>query len=251
MDSGGVRERLFGGKPRAALTVLVLLVGAVVGAFLLGVVGAPSVTGVDNGFGGVNGTTTVIESRLSVHNPNPVGVILGGTTVDYAVEMNGVGMANGTKSGVSVPRGNSSLAFVTLLDNDRIPVWWARHVANGERTVATDVISNFNRTETRPVNADQPGVEDPVMYVNETSGHWGQVNRSATPIDASFVVYNPNTYPVVFTEVGYTITMAGERTNASVPIGNGTSERSYAVEPKSTETLDLTTVIDNDHLDDW
>jgi LEA14-like dessication related protein len=276
MDTGDVREWLLGSKLRASLTAFVLLAGAVGGAFLLGVLGAPSVTGVDNGFGGVNETTTVVDSRLSVHNPNPIGVTLGGLTVDYAVEMNGIGLANGTKSGVSVPRGNSSLAFVTHMDNDRIPAWWASHVANGERStltvratahswlvgrsfgaptverpVTTDVLSAFNRTETRAVNADRPGVDDPVMYVNETSGHWGDVNRSVTPLETSFTVYNPKPYPIVLSEVGYTITMAGERTNATVPVGNGTSAGSYVVEPGTTETLELTTVIDNDRLDDW
>ncbi|MFC7137390.1 hypothetical protein ACFQRB_14970 [Halobaculum litoreum] len=67
------------------------------GAFALGVVGAPSVVGVENRFGEVTTETTTVESDLIVNNPNPIGVQLGGLTADYAVSMNGITMAEGTK----------------------------------------------------------------------------------------------------------------------------------------------------------
>jgi len=96
---------------------LLVLGGSVGGAFALGVVGTPSVVGVENRFGEVTNETTTIDSDLTVNNPNPVGVSLGGVTIDYGVSMNDVSMANGTKEGVSVGTGNTSVPFTTELDN--------------------------------------------------------------------------------------------------------------------------------------
>lgn len=265
-----VSSLLLGSKLRIA-GVAVLLLGATVGgAFALGLLGTPSVTGVDNEFAGVNETQTTIQSDLRVQNPTPIGATLGGVTVDYAVEMNGIRLAEGTKPGVDVDRGNATLPFTTYMANDRIPEWWVSHVSNGEQTtltvdasvhsstlggsvgaptversVETDMLSQFNSTETRPVNASQPLVSDPVLYVNETSAQWGEVNESRTPLNLDFRVYNPKSYPVGVSEIGYEITMN------DVAVGEGTTEQGYAVGPKSTETVETTTLIDNARLDEW
>ena len=249
---------------------VVLLVGVAGAAVALGVVGTPSVTGVENRFGGVNETSTVVESDLQVSNPNPLGVALGGLSVDYAVSMNDVEMARGVKSGVEVDRGNSTLPFSTTMRNEQIPAWWVSHIRNGEstaltvdaaihsslldrtfgapqveRTVETDVISEFNSTETRPVNAGAPVVSDPVLYVNETSAEWGAVNESATPIAMDFTMYNPKAYPVPVTEIGYTVTMN------NVTVGNGTTQQSYVIPARSERTVETRTVIRNPTLDEW
>jgi LEA14-like dessication related protein len=257
-------------KLKVGVIGVILLVGVVGAAAALGVVGTPSVTGVENRFGGVNETSTVIESDLEVSNPNPLGVTLGGLTVDYAVSMNDVEMAHGVKSGVEVDRGNSTLPFSTTMRNEKIPAWWVSHIRNGEsttltvdaaihsslldrtfdapqveRSVETDVISEFNSTETRPVNAGAPVVSDPVLYVNETSAEWGAVNESATPIAMDFTMYNPKTYPIPVTEIGYTVTMN------NVTVGNGTTQQSYVIPARSERTVETQTVIRNPSLDEW
>jgi LEA14-like dessication related protein len=265
-----VSSVLLGSKLRIVGVAVLLLGASVGGAFALGFLGTPSVTGVDNEFAGVNETQTTIQSDLQVQNPNPIGANLGGLTVDYAIDMNGIRMAEGTKSGVDVARGNSTLPFTTYMANDRIPEWWTSHVSNGEQTtltvdasvhsstlggsfgapkversVETDMLSQFNSTETRPVNASQPLVSDPVLYVNETSAQWGEVKESATPLNLDFRVYNPKEYPVGVSEIGYEITMN------DVAVGEGTTEQGYTVGPKSTETVETTTLIDNAKLDEW
>jgi LEA14-like dessication related protein len=228
------------------------------------------VTGVHNQFGNVTDETTQIETELVVNNPNPLGVSLGGVSVDYGVTMNDVAMANGSKEGVSIAAGNSTLNVTTEMRNDRIPAWWVSHVRNGEQTtvridatvhsgtlgrsfaappverqISTDVISQFNSTEDRPINASQPLVSDPVAYVNETSAQWGEVTRSETPIDMRFVVYNAKNTPLTITEIGYNITMN------NISVGEGTSESGHVIEGHTTETLQTTTAIDNSKLDDW
>ncbi len=85
------------------------------------------------------------------------------------------------------------------------PAWWVTHIDNGEtttvgidatvtsstlggrsvsfsqeRTIETDLLSQFNSTETRPVEADQPLVSDPVIYINETTAR-GTRRTSPSP----------------------------------------------------------------------
>jgi len=252
--------------------LVVVAAAAVGGSVALGVLGTPSVTSVDNHFAGVSNQTTTVATNLTVHNPNPVGVQLGGVGINYTISMNGVEMAQGAKEGVGVGTGNSTLPFSTEMQNDRIPPWWVTHIDNGEtttvgidatvtsstlggrsmsvsqeRTIETALISQFNSTETRPVEADQPLVSDPVLYINETRGTWDQENltQSETPLDLAFDVYNPKPYPYTITKVGYTIRMN------DVTVGEGETDRGYVLSPGQETTLDANTVIQNENLDRW
>ena len=259
-----------GGRLRTVVAVLVLVGLLAGGAFAAGILGVPSVADVENRFGPVNETTTVVETNLTVSNPNPVGASFGGLTVDYDVLMNDVSLANGTKSGVDVESGNSTLEFSTAARNEQSPPWWVSHIRNDERTtvtvdtsvqssllgrtvdppnvtrqVETDLLSSFNSTETREVNADQPLVSDPVLYVNETSATWGTVTAERTPMELRFVVYNPKSYPIAVSQLEYNVTMNG------VAVGEGATESEYVIPPKSTETIEATAVIRNDRLDEW
>lgn len=251
--------------------VLALLAALLGGGVVAGVLGTPTVTGIDNRFGGVNESTTVIESDLHVSNPNPLGITLGSTTVDYEVRMNDIPMANGTKQGISIPSGNATVPFTTYMSNERLPAWWVSHVRGGERTtlvvnadvhsslvgtsfgapqvertIETDIIGGFNSTETREVNANrEPVVDDPVLYVNRTSGEWGSATEERTTVETRFVVYNPKSYPVTVSEIGYDVRMN------DVAMGEGSTNRSYTIPPKSTTTIEATTTLRNEKLDEW
>ncbi|GGL58183.1 LEA type 2 family protein [Halocalculus aciditolerans] len=262
-----VRVLLFGSTLKTALTV-VFGVGLVVGgATVTGVVGVPGVARLDNAFGPVNETDTTVYSDLVVHNPNPVGVRLGDTTVDYRIDMNDVTVATGTKHGVGVTPGNSTINLTTYLKNDRIPPWWVSHVRNGENTsvvvtaevhsgllgrtttyqtspqyVTTNITDQFNSTETRPI----PGpTGDPLLYVNQTNATWGAVTNETTPLETRFVVYNPHRVPVTFTKLGYNITMN------DVAVGSGATEEEILVPPRGTQVVTATTNIRNQRLDEW
>jgi LEA14-like dessication related protein len=247
--------------------IVVLVVGALT---VLGVLGIPGVVAVENRFGGVNASATVVETDLVVENPNPVGISLGGVTVDYTVRMNDIPMANGTKDGVAVGAGNTTVETTTLLYNERIPGWWVSHVRDGERTdlavdarvrsstlgqsvsttpatreIETDVLSAVNSDRTRPINASRLPVSDPVLYVNETRAEWGAVTESETPIRMAFVVYNPRPYPVPVSKLGYDVTMN------DVAVGEAATEKSVVIPPESTRTVEATTTIRTDRLDEW
>ncbi|ACV48449.1 MULTISPECIES: LEA type 2 family protein [Halomicrobium] len=239
------------------------------GGVALGVLGTPSLAGVDNQFGPVNETTTVVHTDLHLRNPNPIGVRLGNVRVNYSVAMNDVTLASGQRDGVRVPTGNSTLNLTTAIDNEQIPVWWYTHVDNGEttavdidarvetplgeaslgqsRAIETDIAGQFDSTETRPVEANRPFVRDPVLYINRTRGAWDRPNvtRQQTPLDLSFTVYNPKSVPYTVSKVGYDVTMNG------VPVGEGETDRGYLLEPRTTETIRANAAIRNDRLDEW
>jgi LEA14-like dessication related protein len=251
-----------------ALVGLVLLVGL---GYLFGVFGVPSVETVENRFESVNESTTTIHSTVDIHNPNPIGISLGNLGISYAIDMNDVRMATGGREGVSVETGNSSVAFQTHLANDQIPQWWSTHVANDEvtnvvvdvvlshgllgggafeitqaETVETDILGQFNSTETRPIDADAPVISDPVLYLNETAAWYGSnLTERRTPIEMGFTVYNPKSYPYTVTELGYEIRMNG------IAVGEGSSSGSYAIPGGSERTIRATTVLRNERLDDW
>jgi len=249
-----------------------LALGLLVAAGLaLGILGVPSITGVENSFGPVEDTHTVIYTDLHVTNPNPVGITLGGVTADYNVSMNGVAIANGSKSGLAIGTGNSTLNLTTRMDNEQIPAWWYTHVRNGESTtvqidatatsstlgqsakfgqqrqIETDIAGQFDSNETRAVDAEQPLVGDPVLYINSTRGSWDRANltRERTPLDLDFTVYNPKSFPYTVSKIGYNISMNG------VPVGEGETDRGYVIRPRTADTIRANTAIQNENLDEW
>jgi LEA14-like dessication related protein len=271
---GKLRSLFFGSPLRKAFsTVLILFIAAVVVigvGFAAGVFGVPTVDGTDNRFGSVNETDTVIETDLRVNNPNPIGISAGSVSADYTVVMNDVGMAEGAKEGFSIGSGNSTVSLRTRMQNERIPDWWVTHIENDEettlsvegnvssslvggsaeipgveRSISTDIESAFDSSETRPINAGRTLVDDPVLFINETSGTWGDVTDSTTEIDMEFVVYNPKPHAIPVSELGYNMTMN------DVTVGSGISESTVVIQPGSTATIQTTTEMQNERLDEW
>jgi len=71
------------------------------------------------------------------------------------------------------------------------------------------------------------------------------VSDSTTEINMEFVVYNPKPYAVPVSELGYNMTMN------DVAIGSGESESTVVIQPGSTATVETTTVMQNEKLDEW
>lgn len=261
---------LFGSKIRAAVTVVAGLGLVVGGAFFAGFLGVPTVERIDNRFGAVNETDTAIETDLVVHNPNPIEIRLGQLSVNYMVSMNDIEMARGDKHGVAIGTGNATVNLTTYLQNERIPAWWVSHIRNDEQTdltvtatvqsgtigrsttlqpaarsIETDVISQFNSSEDRPVNANAPVVSDPVLIIEETNATWGTVTDEETPILIEFDTYNPKASPVVVSNVGYNITMN------DVQVGQGETENAVTIPGKTSRVVETPTVVDNERLDEW
>jgi len=266
-------ERLSGNSGKLLVTVLVLfgatvtLVGT---ATAMGVFGIPQVVAIENELVGANESTTVVESNLTISNPNPFPITLRRADVTYTVSMNDIPVGTGQETGVSLGSGNSSVAVRTGLDNDDIDDWWVTHVRRGERTtvsvrttvesgridrsvshrvadrtVQTDITAAFNRSETTPIDASRPLVSDPVLYVNETTAHWGSVTTNRTVIQTRLHVYNPKSYPVPITGVSYDVGM----NDVSVATGSTTTLR--AIPARTHRNVTARLVVDNSRLDEW
>ena len=265
-----VRALLLGSKLRIAATVLLGLAVAGGGAFAAGFLGVPAVADVDNEFGGVNESVTEVETALTVNNPNPVGVNLGGVKVNYSVALNDVTVASGEKRGVGVGAGNSTVNLTTDLQNSQIPAWWVTHVNGGEssqllvdatvtsgtlgqsvsfqpasRAIDTDVLGQFNSSADQDVDANAPLVSDPVLVVEQRNASWGEATTRETPIDLTFRVRNPKTQPVTISSVGYDITMN------DIDVGDGETEDTVTIPGGETRMVSFPTTIRTQALDDW
>ena len=155
--SGGIRDRLGGlvsTWPRRIVVGIVALVAVLAVLYLTGVIGAPSAGLEDRGdWGEVTDERTEIVTTVWVRNPNPIGLSFGESlTAEYDIYMNGVRVATGSKSDVSVPQGNSTTELRTDLLNEQLPAWWVAFVRADETidldvnaTVNVDAVASFER----------------------------------------------------------------------------------------------------------
>ncbi|MFC7240504.1 LEA type 2 family protein [Saliphagus sp. GCM10025317] len=264
-----IRSLFFGSAFRIAGTLVLAIAVTIGGAFGAGVLGVPTLESMDNEFGDVDDERTEILTDLTIHNPNPIGLGSADVDANYDVSMNGVEMANGSGEDITVEPGTSTESLQTEMRNERIPDWWVTHIENGEQThveidatissglvgrstevtneqtVETDLLSAFNSEETRPINADRALVEDPILYVNATRGEWAGVDQQHTELRLEFDVYNPKSYAIPASQLGYEITMN------DVSVGLGESDREYVLPPGEETTIVTTTRIENENLDDW
>lgn len=259
------------GKLTVAVAILLLATVVLLGtATAVGVLGVPRVVDIHSHLVGANDSTTVVDSNLTVDNPNPFPITLRRADVSYTVFMNDVAVGDGREPGVSLPAGNSSIQVTTGLRNDRIDEWWVSHIRHDERTnltvvatvqstrfdesvsrrvahrtVRTDIISAFETNRTIPIDANRQLVSDPVLYVNQSTAHWGTVTQNRTVVRTNLTVYNPHSYAIPVTGVDYNVTMNGVR------MANGSTENVHTVPAHAHRNVTARLVIDNDNLDEW
>jgi len=182
--------------PRKIGVALGALVGLLLVLYLLGIIGAPAAGLVDRGdWGEVTDERTEIVTTVWVDNPNPVGVSLGNTvTAEYDIVLNDVLLAEGNKSDIEVPKGNSTTELRTDIINERLGQWWVRYVRANE-TVELDVNATMNvntvvsashdvhRNQTM-LNESTPVIDALSASVNETTGTYTE-SVSASEVDDS------------------------------------------------------------------
>ncbi|PSQ32261.1 hypothetical protein BRD06_00315 [Halobacteriales archaeon QS_9_67_15] len=196
-DSSGSRlSALVSTWPRKIGVALGALVGLLLVLYLLGIIGAPAAGLVDRGdWGEVTDERTEIVTTVWVDNPNPIGVSLGDTvTAEYDIVLNDVLLAEGNKSDIEVPKGNSTTELRTDIINERLGQWWVRYVRANE-TVELDVNATMNvntvvstsydvhRNQTM-LNESTPVIDALSASVNETTGTYTE-SVSASEVDDS------------------------------------------------------------------
>jgi len=181
-DGGSRLAALVATWPRRIGAAVGGLVGLLVVLYLLGIVGAPAAGLVDRGdWGEVTDERTEIVTTVWIDNPNPIGVSLGNTvTAEYDIVLNDVLLAEGSRSDIEIPRGNSTEQLRTDVINDRLADWWVAYVRANE-TVALDVNATMNvntvvtasydvRRNRTMLNESTPVIDALSASVNETSG---------------------------------------------------------------------------------
>ena len=249
----------------AMVTLCVVTAGGIGIALTSGIVtvGQPSVENIRTEWGAVTPKTTEIRTNIAVNNPSSVG-IPNVADVNYEVGMNDVTVASGHVNNLGLPSGESTISTTTEMDNGKIPAWWATHINNGEKTTVsiapsisvplfskdlpaekrsfeTDLLSAFNSTETRTMTA---GNEE-VLRVTKTDASWGHATAEETPLHVSATVENPTSGEVVFSQLGYSITMN------DVTVAGGTTDGEVHVESEETTSFSIDSAFDNGKLPEW
>jgi LEA14-like dessication related protein len=168
---------------RKVVVGIVLVVAVVVGLYVAGVLQAPTVGVADIGdWGTVSEEETEIVTTVWVDNPNPVGASVGdGLSASYHIDMNGVRLAEGEKSGLAIQPGNNTVALRTNVQNENIAPWWVAFVQANETidlTAGGTVTANTGLTATagvpsvnRTLFADSTPVIDALSAAaNESTG---------------------------------------------------------------------------------
>lgn len=114
--------------------VIVIVISGIGAAFFTGVLGAPSAGMEDRGdWGNVSEERTEVITTVWVDNPNPIGLKVGDSAeVSYDLYLNDVNLANGDKTGISIPAGNNTVQVSTYIQNQDIPPWWVAFIQNNE-----------------------------------------------------------------------------------------------------------------------
>lgn len=260
--------------------VALLATGTLLGAGVAaGVLGVPSAGLVDRGdWATVTDDRITIRSTYYVHNPNPVGLSSNGTEIEFALRLNGVSLANGTKRGIAVESGNQTGNVTTTLRQQRIPEWFRRHVADGERSVAAVSVNASVPIFGHRFEGSTPPIERnvstnvsgavassvaqyegeyptgvPVIEVRDTAVAWGNVTEDETPLAVTFVVHNPN--PTVLPVPAF----AGDLEGNDVTLAKWNASEVQMTEapddgtigPGETERITFTANLRNENLDEW
>lgn len=246
--------------------------GAVVAVVLLAIVGGavalttferPTVESTEYRWGTVNASGTEIQTLVTVENPNPIG-IPGIVDVAYTARLNDVAVADGAKSGIGFPPGNTTVTVNATMDNSVIVDWWVTHVNGGEesslsvdatvsgpgferavpaedRTVETDALDGMNGDRNEEITADGRAV----LTVEGVSAEWGEATTETTPIQTATTVQNEAPTPLDIRNVRYVVTLN------DVTLANRTASETYTVAPEARETLDLRMALDSTKMDEW
>lgn len=256
---------LFGKFVVAALSLCLVTAGGVGVALTSGLVtvGQPTVESVRTDWRTVNAETTGIGTEITLDNPNPVGVP-GVIDVRYEIGMNDVTVAEGASENVGLPAGRSTIAISTEMDNRKIPAWWASHINNGERTTvsvrptvslppfsrdlpaqtrtfSTDILAAFESNETRTMTAGNRTV----LRVTKTEAAWGKATETETPLTVTATVENPTSGEVLFSQLGYSVTMN------NVTVAEGTTDGEVRIGPGETTSFGIDSTFDNGKLPAW
>ena len=131
-----------------------VLVVVALGAAFARTVGRPTVTFERVGEWVVDDEGLAVRSTLRVADLGPLtAAVADGATLAYRLELNGVPLASGERSDLALDAGTERVTLTTVVDTDRLPVWWAAYVAADE---TVDVTAAGSLTLALPIAPSVP-----------------------------------------------------------------------------------------------
>jgi LEA14-like dessication related protein len=223
----------------------------------------PTVQSVENEFGEVSQETATIQTRVVVTNPNDRTI--SGATIRYTIEMNGIQMATGTESGVTLEPGRNVLEFTTQLDNGKIPQWWVTHVERNETTTLTTqttasfanlpfsvslppqeqtIETSFLASLQNDTGGEVELAEEPLLDISEQNASWGNATEQRTPARFRTTLTNRHERPVTMDDIAYTVRMN------DVVVGSGTDD-GFTLTPGETRAVTIEAAIESQRMQGW
>lgn len=281
-------------RRRGAVVVAVALVALVAVAYFA-VVGGPFGPGgpaepqfevVDAEWSTDDDGTVGVVTTVRATNPNSFGI--DGVSLDYRASLNGVTVAAGNRTGVSLPPGETTIALPARIREERLVDWWVAYVRadetlsysvtadarvdtagltlerrrsmngslfDGQRPVLAAVSAAATRAEGRYARTIEAlGLSVTVGYeLVGTDAEWGAVSRDRTVVVVRYTVRNVGDVAVPATADGLNLTVATEegtlfRTAAS---GFEPGDASGLLEEGASRTVTVRIALDNDRIDGW
>jgi LEA14-like dessication related protein len=261
-----VVERSLTAKAVGAFLVVGLLVGGgylyLAGGDLQ--VGAPTVESVETEFAAAGQESVALRTNVIVENPNE-RALPAPATLRYDAYLNDIRVASGSRSGVRVPPGRSTIEIGGEFDNGKMPAWWVTHVNGGERSelvvaprvrVAGIVDERFpNRTTT--IETDLLGslaggnrstvtlADRDVMVVSNRTATWGTTDAERTSVTFAVDLENVHDRPVRLDGTAYRVEMNG------VVVGNGTTDEGVVLDPGESGVFEAEAALDTPKMQAW
>lgn len=220
-------------KTKLLLSLVLLVSGTAAGAYYTGYLQKPDFGLEDRGdWGEIEGDRVEVTTSYYLDVSEKVRLNISRIDIKYRLNMNGVRLAEGSKPGIVLKKGNHTGTITSTLLGSSIPKWWATHIQNGETsqleipatvevdlgiispelsakaytdTIETDIESVLDsaaaslegRYRGPQVVPGQLGSSTaPEVVVQSASAEWGSVTAQETNLIITTVLENPNNYAI-------------------------------------------------------
>ena len=158
--------------------------------------------------------------------------------------------------------------YTSVLDNQQVPEWWARHLNDGESstvrttttttvdagfttlsvptedrtsTFETDLLAGLNSTQAQPIEQDG----ETFLVAERTEAEWGETTPQIAPLSAESTLRNERQFPITVERIDYTVSING------ITLADGTHQEGTTILRGATETVELPMELDNSKMDQW
>ncbi|MFB6283444.1 MAG: LEA type 2 family protein [Halobacteria archaeon] len=212
---------------------------------------------------------TITNTSSPTHtSPLPIARKSDRVGLEYTAHMNGMEIAGTEEKAVALDERSTVIETSAVIDNKKIPAWWATHVNAGEET-SLEIQPSLNvemslaevsfqmpfwkksidTSIAEKLSTDEPTTEEAygkeVMEIRSMNAEWGEADLHETPLDVTAQVYNPMTIPLVFTKIGYNVKMNG------IELGTGETNNSIKVSSGEEREIETRAIFDNEQIKKW